>query len=300
MTHERHLYDHSGVIRDTLKPIHLLSVLIIVAAAAIAQWLVFGKPESTSLERVRAGERLLAGYALEAPFVLMGPDGQISGEAPEVFRRVLAELGPGRIEWLHADFASLRHELEAGRIDVIVSGMFITPERQRHMLFSRPTAHVCPAFAVARGNPYGVKGYAEVVANPAVRIGAISGAVEHDEARRAGVPGDRLVAFPDALSAIAALKAGRIAVLALSGVSLRHALTHTEGLEMVSPLQTAAGSPPGRPAFAFRQADRDLRDAVDRVLAGWLGTPEHIALVEPFGFTLAEMPVHDAGKGCIR
>lgn len=284
------LYDDRTVIKDSLKLTHLASLLVIVATAAVTQWLAFGEQASSPLRRVQEGDVVRAGYALEPPFALLDAEGKVSGEAPEVFRRVLARLGPGRIEWVHAEFGSLQHELAAGRIDVIVSGLFITPERARHMLFSRPTARVCPAFAVVAGNPLALHGHADLLRHPAARLGVIAGAVEHDEARLTGVPLERLVAFPDPWSALAALRSGRIDAFALSSVSLRHALANTGGLEVISPLVAEPAPLPGRPAFAFRPQDGDLRDAVDEVLGSWLGSREHIDLVARFGFTAAELP----------
>lgn len=276
----------------------MLSLLVIVLATGLAQWVASSDRDPTPLERVRAGGTLLVGYALEPPFVVLDEDGRVSGEAPEVFRRALAGVGPGQITWVHTDFGSLRHELEAGRIDVIVAGMFITPERERQVLFSLPTALVCAGFAVPAGNPLGLQGYADVARVDDARLGVIAGAVEYDDARRAGVPGGRLVAFPDALSALAAVQSGRVSALALSEVSLRAALAGREGLELVAPLRAAQTPLPGRPAFVFRPADRDLRDEVNRVLEPWLGQPEHAALVGRFGFTAEELPGRRTAPRC--
>lgn len=285
------------MIKDSLRSAHLLSLLVIVIATGLGQWLLSGDRSPTPLQRVRSGGPLLVGYALEPPFVVLDDDGRVTGEAPEVFRRGLAGVGPGQIIWVHSDFASLRHELDAGRIDVIVAGMFITPERERQLLFSIPTALLCSGLAVAAGNPLGLHGYADIARVAEARLGVIAGAVEYDEAIRAGVPAGSVVVLPDALSGLAAVRAGRISALALSEVSLRVALAGQEGLEL-APLKAAQPSPPARPAFAFRPADRDLRDALDRVLAAWLGQPEHVALIERFGFTRDELPGRRPQPGC--
>ena len=41
----------------------------------------------------------------------------------------------------------------------------------------------------------------------------------------------------------------------------------------------------GYGGFAFRREDEALRQAFDEQLASFLGSDEHRALVEPFGFT---------------
>jgi len=37
--------------------------------------------------------------------------------------------------------------------------------------------------------------------------------------------------------------------------------------------------------FSFRREDKDFRDAFNKELVAFIGTPEHLALVRPFGFT---------------
>lgn len=284
--------------KDTLKLSHLFSLALVIVAAVIAQWIETPERSRSALERVRDGGVVLAGYALEPPFVTLEADGRVSGEAPEVFRRAVAAVGPGQIDWVHSDFGSLAHELASGRIDVIVSGMFITPEREGQMVFTRPTAVVCPAFAVPAGNPQGVHSYTEVADRSELRLGVVAGAVEVAQARGLGVPAERTVAFPDALSGLAAVESGRVSAFALSAVSLRRAIVEHPLLQMVAPLVGDPPVLPGRPAFALRPGDRDFRDALDHVLDGFLGSPEHHALVVPFGFLPTELPHYERSARC--
>ena len=46
----------------------------------------------------------------------------------------------------------------------------------------------------------------------------------------------------------------------------------------------------GHGAFGFRKEDQDFVDAFNAELTAFLGTPEHIALVEPFGFGADYLP----------
>ena len=58
-----------------------------------------------------------------------------------------------------------------------------------------------------------------------------------------------------------------------------------EGVESTTPFGEVAGkSVKGHGAFGFRKEDTDLFEAFNAELEAFLGTPEHIALVEPFGF----------------
>ncbi|TDN56154.1 transporter substrate-binding domain-containing protein [Azoarcus indigens] len=278
-----------------LMRIHLAAVLAILLTTAAALLIQAGPAESDPLQRWRAGEALRVGYALEPPFAYLDASGRVTGEAPEVWRAVAEELGGGPLIWEHVEFGSLVHELEAGRIDVIASGLFVTPERATRVVFSRPTAHVCPALLVQAGNPLKLAGYEDVAAEPRARLLVVAGAVEGEQARRAGVPEARLLAFPDADSAVVALRQHAAEAFALSAVSLRRALAGTEdhGLELVVATRGTAGLP----AFAFRPDDLALRAATDSVLDGFLGSERHATLIARFGFTSAELPGRDGDCG---
>src|SRR5690606_40824403 len=43
-------------------------------------------------------------------------------------------------------------------------------------------------------------------------------------------------------------------------------------------------------AFGFRRNDRTFRDAFNQVLKATIGTPQHLELVEPFGFGENTLP----------
>ena len=43
-------------------------------------------------------------------------------------------------------------------------------------------------------------------------------------------------------------------------------------------------------AFAFRPGDMSLRRAWNQAQANFIGSPEHLALIERFGFSAAELP----------
>jgi polar amino acid transport system substrate-binding protein len=46
----------------------------------------------------------------------------------------------------------------------------------------------------------------------------------------------------------------------------------------------------GLPSFGFRKADAAFREAVDGALRAFAGSPEHLRLIESFGFTPADLP----------
>ena len=262
-----------------------LVVLGAVTAMASVLWPVVSAnraPESLVPDRP-----LRVGYAIEAPFAFLDAQGQVTGESPQTLRVALQAMGITQVEWRHVEFSRLMHELAMGRIDVIASGLFVTPQRREHLLFTRPTVGSAMGLMVHAGNPLGLRQLEDVAKASSARLAVVAGSVEVDHARRAGVPDERVVSWPDAHSAMAAVRGGRAEALALSSASLRMAVTGPsgEGLSLVDDVGVAGSVVRGWPALAFRSQDQALRDRVDAELGRYLGTEAHVAMVRRFGFT---------------
>lgn len=243
----------------------------------------------TSLDRARTVLRI--GYAVEAPYAFVTADGTVTGESPEIARVVAQRLGLGRIEWRQADFGRLADELRAGKTDVVAAGMFITPDRQKIASFSRPTFRVREALLVRAGNPLGLKSFAPADARTTPKFAVLEGAYEVPFLTSAGWPSAALYLVPDALTGLRALESGAADALVLSGPTLRTMAAQSAPgtVELVAP-PGSDRNPSNSGGFLFRQEDRALREAWDQVLAEFIGSPEHEALVRPYGFTAEELP----------
>jgi polar amino acid transport system substrate-binding protein len=240
---------------------------------------------------------LRVGYAIEPPYVLLDAQGRVSGESPEVLRAALKRMGEPEPIWLHFEFPNLLAALQAGSIDLIAAGMFITPERSQHVTFTRPTARVGTGLLVPSGNPQQLHSLADLARRPDLTLAVIDGSVEAAQASTAGLPRTRQIRVTDALSGIAAVRSDSAAAFALSAPSLRWALQHSaviEGdaesaaaVELAEPYQSSV--PLGQPAYAMRQDDPRL-DRLDQALASWLGSAEHLAIAQRYGFSAADLP----------
>lgn len=268
----------------------LIAALLLTGVMLAALIAILLPDEPDTLTRARNGGVVRVGYALEPPFTLLLPDGRLSGEAPEVLRSVLATRGIKRIDWLVSDFGKLLHELESGRIDIIASGMFITPERSRVALFSQPTALVRIGLLLPGTLASPPESIAELASRPKLRLAVLGGAIEGQLAETAGISPDRIIAYPDSGSAIAAILDHRADALALPAISL-HFMRQHGGLKDFLIVDNALPNvPPGMPAFVFRKNDARLQRLVDQGLADYLGSPAHLALVSEFGISQADLP----------
>lgn len=274
-----------------------IAILAILAAGAAVLFMRPAPLDSEStLERVRRSGTIRIGYANEAPYgYLESTTGDVTGEAPEIARLILGRMGVDRVEAVVTDFGSLIPALKAGRFDIIAAGMYITPERCREIAFTNPTYAIGEAFIVRRGNPLDLHSFASVAEHPSARLGFVGGTVEHGYARDARIPEDRLVIFPDNASGLAAVRTGRVDAFAATTLTVNDLLQKAadNGLEQAEPFHDPVingRTARGYGAFGVRLADTELVEALNQQLADFLGTPQHLELVRPFGFTEAMLP----------
>lgn len=274
----------------------LMSTGVACAMAALTATTALAQ---SAVERIKEQGFIRIGFANEAPFGYATPDGKLTGEAPEVAKAVLAKMGITEVDGVLTEFGSLIPGLKAGRFDVIAAGMFINPKRCEEIAFSEPSYGIGQAFLVPTGNPKELTDYASLVANPDAKLAVMSGAVEADYAKSAGVSEEQLVVLPDQSSLLAAVQAGRADAAALTALSIADMASKGEGVESAKPFGEVAGvSVKGHGGFGFRKEDADLQAAFNAELTAFLGTPEHIALVEQFGFGADYLPNKTMAQLC--
>jgi polar amino acid transport system substrate-binding protein len=263
--------------------------LLCLCLSACSDSRALGSEAATLPSEVRVG------FANESPFAY-SEAGKLTGEAPEIARRVLARMGVAEVKGVLTEFGSLVPGLRAKRFELIAAGMYVTPERCRQVAFSEPTYCVSEALLVRQGNPLGLHSYEDIAKHQTARLGVTRGTAEHGYAERLGISSERIVIFPDPPSALSGLASARIDAFAGTALTVNELLRKLgvqSQLERASPFTDpviGGKAARGCGAFVFRPSDAALRDAFNRHLARFLGSKAHLELVSPFGFTAAELP----------
>jgi polar amino acid transport system substrate-binding protein len=254
---------------------------------------------ASALARAKEDGFIRVGFANEAPFGYATPEGKLTGEAPEVAKAVLNAMGIPQVDGVLTEFGSLIPGLKAKRFDIIAAGMFITPKRCAEIAFSEPSYGIGQAMLVKAGNPKQIADYGSIVANKDLKLAVMAGAVEVGYAKDAGIPQAQLVVLPDQASLLAAVQAGRADAAALTALSIANMAKKGEGVESTKPFGEIAGkSIKGHGGFGFRKEDKELLQAFNAQLKKFIGSPEHIALVEPFGFGKDYLPNKTTAQLC--
>lgn len=281
----------SPVIPSRTRCFALFNAVVVVGIACLSL-LLAATAAADTLERIRSGGAVTIGVANEIPYGYLNEQGEVTGEAPKIAKVILNQLGTDQIEVVITEFGALIPGLKAGRFDLIAAGMYITPKRCRQILFSDPTYAIGEGLLVPEGNPRSLNGYEDVKAKKA-RLGVMAGAVEYGYAREYGIPLQKLVTLPDYPSGVAALKAGRIDALAGTSLTMAQLATKDPRVELAqpfTPLQIKGKTIRGFGGFGFRKNDGDLREAFNQQLAGFIGSAQHLSLIEPFGFGKHTLP----------
>ena len=250
--------------------------------------------ETTMADTTAAGDELTLtdmfpegtvqiGIANEVPYGYEGEDGEPTGEAPEVAKVVLSELGIDNVEASVVEFGSLIPGLQAGQFDMIAAGMFVTPDRAEQVAFSSPDYCATTSFAVAEGNPLGLSDFQSIAESDAV-LGVLGGAVEEGYALDSGVPEDQVQTFGDTPSVFDALSAGRIDAVALTEPTILTQVEGREGIEATEGFVPVINGEEQLGCGAFAFTNVEMCETFNAMLNRLQEQDEILPIVEEFGF----------------
>lgn len=274
-------------IRRTMRPPTRWSLVGLLAACVLSgcEPPDTGEP-SSSLLRV--------GYSQEPPYAFLDEQGRVTGEAPETARIILDRLGTEEVRWVRLEFDELLPNLLDGRVDIVASGLFVTPSRSAKVRFVRPTVCTSPALVVRDDVAEEVRELRDPWSADGLRYVVLAESVEADAARAVAIPEDRVLTVYDVRTAVAALQSREAEVLAITLPTARWILqAHADAdLTVIGPYEPSHGAAGvrGCSAFAVRPDDTALATALDTALARFVGSSEHLALIRQFGFDEAALP----------
>ena len=195
----------------------LLSAVLALGVAPVAR----ASPIEMSLQRVITAKTLKVGVAVNPPWVIKTASGELVGYDIDLARGLAADLAvtPTFVEM---PFADLVPRLASGDIDLVAAGLAITPARAREVVFSDTTGNAAIRVVAARAalgaDPEKALGAAGFT------IGALANSTDADAARSA-FPQARLITYPSAAEALAALLDGRTQAMAATAPVPRLAAT---------------------------------------------------------------------------
>ncbi|GAA4822189.1 ectoine/hydroxyectoine ABC transporter substrate-binding protein EhuB [Streptomyces ziwulingensis] len=258
-----------------------------------------GEDGGDLLDRLRAQGVVRLGIAGEIPFGYIDKDGELTGEAPELAKVVFKRLGVDRVQPVPTEFGSLIPGLASQQFDVVAAGMYINPDRCAQVIFSDPDYQMLDSFIVRKGNPLGLRNYADVVAKKA-RFATGTGYAEIQYAVEAGYAEGDILIVPDQVAGLNAVEAGRVDVFAGTALTTREVVKKSARTEVTEAFKPIVGGKPhvDGGGFAFRPTETRLRDAFNVELAKLKKSGELLRILAPFGFSEDEMTDLTAKELC--
>ena len=268
----------------------VMALLLLVVVAACGN-----ESSGNKLEELKDAGVVKVGFANEKPYAYE-EDGELQGAAVAIAKAVFENLGVDEVDGKLSEFGNLIPGLGAGKFDVITAGMAITPDRCENVAFGEPEIKYGEGLIVEKGNPKGLKSYADIAANPDITVAVMSGATEKEFMLKEGVAEDQITMVPDIPASFSSVESGRADVTTGTEMTIKMALesANNEKLEFVNDFeQPEIEGVPSYGAAAFLNEDDELREAYNAELKKMKENGEIAALIEPFGFT-EEMNTVDA------
>lgn len=225
--------------------------LKILAIGVCATMLVScgGKESSTTVDMNRVYS---VGTNAEYPPFEYLENGKVSGLDAEIIELISQKTGI-KYEWENMNFDGLIPALQTKKIDVVIAGMSITPERSKAVNFSVPYLTSNVTFLANKNNP--INGEEDLKNRT---YGAELGTTKEAAARK--VEGATVVPFASNTAALVALKSGKVDGIVVDESVAKSFIEKNSDLEIGA---TLSGEPK---AIAFNKDSVALKEAFDKAL----------------------------------
>ena len=201
------------MIPSQLYKAHRFTVLVIgflLLFAGMIQFVSVNEAAARSnLETITKRGVLRVGLALFTPWAFKGKDGKLVGFEMDVARKLAKDMGV-KLKVTSYDWKKLIPALKNGKIDIIIAGMSITPERALKVNFSMPYATSGVSLATHLEGTKHINSVKELN-HPSIKIGVIAETVSEDLARRVFKKAS-IVVFQKSNEAEDAIVSGKIQV----------------------------------------------------------------------------------------
>lgn len=183
--------------------------------------------------------------------------GQLSGYDVDVGRLIAAKMGL-KPEFVATEWSAILAGLGAGKYDVIVSQVGITPQRQKAFDFSAPYTYSSPQLIVRRNE---TASYASLDSLKGKKLGVGQGSIFEQQAK--AVPGITVKSYPAAPENLQDLASGRIDAALNDSLMVAYLLKN-------SALPIKAGARVGKVeqmGIPFARNNPQFKAALDKALA---------------------------------
>lgn len=182
------------------------AAILLVASTAVLAQDADKSMETDTLTAIRAKGELKVGVSVFEPWVMHNKEGDLIGYEIEVARKLAEDLGVD-LKLQPVGFDGIIGDLNAGRFDIVITGMYATPERALLVNFTEPLNYSKVELVTNRSKESGddIADYNK----PTVTIGLVAGTVYGDIAAEK-FPNAKVQTFGNELDLFNALNEGKV------------------------------------------------------------------------------------------
>ena len=237
-------------------------VFIMVLAMAVACFAGCGS-KALTVESVQKAGKLVIGTSPDfPPFEMLDNSGNVIGIEIEIMELICQELGV-QLEIKTMDFDSVLPGVQTGKFNVGVSGISVTPAREKNTLFTTPYCLAAQAIVVTSGSSITCK------ADLAGKTVSVQTGTTAEEFCMSN--GYDVKAFAANADAEAALTVGKVDAWVIDDLTAAEMVAAYNEDHPDAPLVILSEAMTTEPyAFAFAQGNEELVAKIDEILKGLL------------------------------
>jgi polar amino acid transport system substrate-binding protein len=200
-------------------------------------------------------------------------NGQITGFDIALIKLIAKKMGYDKVEIKDMDFDSLIPALQAGKVDVVIAGMTITPEREKVVDFSIPYWEADQAVIVRKGSGIKVTSIDDLKGK---KIGVEKGTTGAIYVKKHLNQTATIKEYPSYVAALEALLNGQVDVVVLDS-PVAKMFSKKYDVEVVYTIKTGEHY-----GIAVRKGNKKLLDGINKALKEIMNSPEWDKLVEQY------------------
>ncbi|MBE7001517.1 MAG: transporter substrate-binding domain-containing protein [Ruminococcaceae bacterium] len=242
-----------------MKKIIAIALVLVLALSLVA----CGAKGATLADVKKAGKITVATSPDFPPFESL-ENNEVVGIEVEIMKLIAKDLGV-EIEFVQMDFDSVLAGIQSAKYDCAMSGITVTPKREKNMLFTDPYYNAAQVIVVKADSA--VKGKADLKDKTvSVQTGTTAESGCQDE-------GIAVQAFAANADAKAALTTGKVDAWVVDNLTAMQMVTEADGLVVLEEKMTEEPY-----AFAFAKGSEDLVAEINKSLTKLVndGTVEKI------------------------
>lgn len=239
-------------------------IIALVLAMLLCLSLAACGAKGTTLAEVKKAGKLTVATSPDFPPFESLEGNEVVGIEVEIMKLVAKELGV-EIEFVQMDFDSVLVGIQAAKYDCAMSGITVTPDREKNMLFTTPYYNAAQVIVVKEDSD--IKGKADLKDKT---VSVQTGTTAEEGCQDEGIKTQGFNANADAKTA---LTTGKVDAWVVDNLTALQMVEDGDGLVVLEEKMTDEPY-----AFAFAKGSEDLVEEIDKTLEKLIddGTVEQI------------------------